>query len=211
MISRIHFAVRVFIGTILLISGILKIVDIIDFKNTILSYGIFNDNMAIIIVFLICLIEIIMGVSILPNIYIKVIYKSVFLFFLFVTAFAIWSVVGKKEWTCNCFGSLFSSEISFMTILRNVVFACLSLFALIYDSNQITFKYMKSKQKSIVYALGIFLVLGIVLYTNVFRDYRKALKAGNIIPDINAISITGDIINTKVRCTPMIGQKKAII
>lgn len=121
------FGVKIFISSVLIFSGIAKIVDSTPLVFTITELNVFNESLVIFIATLLPIIEIVLALFLIMNIYPKwTIAGIVFLFFTFL-CFSIYGTIVELNNDCGCFGSFVSSEIGWEMVIRNSMFLLISL------------------------------------------------------------------------------------
>jgi len=151
------FIIRLIFSLIYIASAVLKILDFEYFKYTLTSYNILPSNIIAILSFLIITVELVLGIMILFNIsYECAVLGGIILMILFVM-FDLWSIIYSKDWVCSCFGSIFNTKITYLTLFRNIVFCITGIAALFNPTKYLSFDEFSNKQISLVVFISILL------------------------------------------------------
>jgi uncharacterized membrane protein YphA (DoxX/SURF4 family) len=126
-IIHINIVIRIFLGSIFIISGLLKIFDLDNFYNIIRLF-IKADNIVIIIIgFNLSFLEFILGLMLVLKIQIKyslLCILSLLLAFIFLN---IYSLFFGKTGSCGCFGNYFKRQMGIEIIIQDIVLLILCL------------------------------------------------------------------------------------
>lgn len=132
------------------------------------------------------------------NIYGKTATKlTIFLMFIFV-CFVAYGLIAQKEWTCNCFGKLFTQKINYLTLIRNIIILGIAMLVNLKFNEQFT--YDKLKYKNIILALIIIINLIPFLYHKLFPQ-MSSLKIGDKI-ELNSKSVDKKDVDLSDRTEP---------
>ena len=122
---------QIFLGIILIVSGVSKVVDPEKSISLIIEMNILQEQLIAASVSFLIVSELFTGVLLIIGVYSK--YVSFFAFFLFSLFFLI-SIYGAYMGVnseCGCFGSLIESRIGVGMILRNSIFVAVCMYVFI--------------------------------------------------------------------------------
>ena len=146
IINYLSPALRIIIGILFIISGILKLTNIESFRYTIFSLSFFNTSISNIIIYLIPVIEIILGAVFALGIFIRftAIHLDVLVFlFMFVTFYALRN---NLDLSCGCFGGLWDMKFTWYHMLVLFIVFTANIFILIDIKDIWSFeKFLKEK------------------------------------------------------------------
>jgi peroxiredoxin len=113
---------RILFGILFLFSAYTKLIDIPDFQKAIMKFAIIPDSYSSIASYVIPLLEFIIGIFIILNLYPMVTLRiALYLLTLFTSVILVKLFEGGNEISCGCFGALSSDKIDFITVLRNII------------------------------------------------------------------------------------------
>lgn len=138
--SILPLVFRTLLGAILLLSGILKVIELDNFSDAIEKFNLVSKEFIPFLSYLIPLFEILLGFFLIINF--RTYHCSIISMYMisFFTAIVTAKIFEGAEISCQCFGNLSDGQIDWYTILRNSLLIILSLIvALNY--------YIPSKQK----------------------------------------------------------------
>ncbi len=195
---------RFILGGVLLIAGSSKMLVISDFIETINSFEIIPNIFINTFALLLCLSEIMIGIMLLLNIYPKLTSLICGLYFVIFILFVSYSIIGNKYWICKCFGSLFGGKIDYTTLLRNIMFLILTIYAYYNPSKICTLdKFKKINGNRLIYFVMLYMVGISVLAYNDLKN-AKPLTVGDQFANFKMLSINGDSINATIRKEPLL-------
>jgi len=196
MKNKIDFVLRVILAGVFLISGLLKLLSFDTFVYSIKTYDILTHDTIIYFAITIISLEIFAGIMILLNIYSKIAAILVVILMTSFTIFVVWSVIADKGFICNCFGSLFSTKINYVTIIRNTCLLVLAIYVYKNPSTSFDFDKLTKKQTVIVILMSFILLSCIIIYNNYYRVPLKEFHIGKTIEDYELISMDGQVFNS---------------
>ena len=135
-VKYINPALRILIGLMFIVSGVLKLSNVEAFKYTLLSLNFFNSNILNIFSYLIPVIEVILGILLALGIFIRfaaIHINLMVIIFAFVTYYA---VSRNLNLSCGCFGGLWDMKFSWYHLLFLLLVFVLNLI-FILDFNDI--------------------------------------------------------------------------
>lgn len=99
--------IRIFAGTVFILSALFKFLSIDLFELYIFGQHIFNFNGSAIAARLIICTEFFIGIMLITGLYFKIIYRFTFLLLILFSVFLIVQIIkGKTDENCHCFGEL---------------------------------------------------------------------------------------------------------
>lgn len=185
---------QTFLGVIFFISAVLKIFDLPFFVESLQPLYFIPDDVVIIIAVFVILIELILGFLISTNIIAK---QSILLAIGLLSIFELigfYSVVTNQNWVCACFGSVFSGNFSYSTIIRDTFILLLAVFVY-YRCSLTKFQDVNINQLGV----AITILCSLTLLFSFFLKQQKSpsqLIIGNKIEDFQAQSLNGKFIDT---------------
>lgn len=198
-INYITTVIRIILSCIFLTSSLFKLLAFNEFVVRIKDYNILQEDYVIIIASIIVLIELVAGILLALNIYLRSAALLSVIIFSALTLFVLWSVLSGKDYYCNCFGNLFESRIGIYTLLRNITFLLLST-VLYYTAMRSRNDNAAQGRLTNVLGACILIIIMIVALTNwINPDKKMSLKVGfNIEPKllINSFNLEN---NTKYK------------
>lgn len=146
---------RIFLSTVFISSGGVKLLYLDSFKNTINSL---LDRWASFLSILVPIAELVVGVLILSN-HFKKLGEIGLLILLIVFAIATSLALSKKKKiSCGCFGDLVSESFGWNTVFKIIVLFFLDTYLILFSENKLEFE----KIFSIYYLSTIFLSVGVI-------------------------------------------------
>ncbi|TAL71458.1 MAG: redoxin domain-containing protein [Bacteroidetes bacterium] len=191
--------IRIVFSAIFVFSGVVKLFNINDFSNTIISFSIMYTQLAYYIAIIIPVTEIILGLLLFLKIRQLFTLYSFIILITFFTAIVISKYIEGSEISCGCFGDFSSDKISEWTIIRNLVllFYAISLIIFINDykiqNNTIKSSIILHELKRIF--ILIFLVF-ISIQNLIFAFQNVELKRRVMMLSNNETLQIGDSVQT---------------
>ncbi len=130
LLPALLFILRVFIAFLLIVAGVGKLMNLRGFREILIMQAILPKRLVPLFSLLLPILEISISIGILFNLY-KPIFEvlALSLFLIFAATIAINLFRGRKDIPCGCFSDKVDT-ISWRIVLRNLVFASLSLLLL---------------------------------------------------------------------------------
>ncbi|MBM3712454.1 MAG: redoxin domain-containing protein [Actinobacteria bacterium] len=148
--SGIVSLIRVLLGVVFLLAGILKTSNIISFHSTISNFGLLTPNVLPFISYVLIMSEIILGLTLLLKIK-PILFSNVASFLLiFFTTLIISKIIEGESFNCNCFGVFSENKIGLKTILRNVILLLITIFLSAYYHVERNHKKIENKHERIL-------------------------------------------------------------
>lgn len=202
--KKLFFGLRMIISLVLITSGIAKLLDLQSFHQTVSTYGIINENYLFPFVAGISVIETMLGVLLLLNIYPKTISLLLILLMLFFVTFNVYSLLAGKDWVCACFGKLFNTKINYSTTLRDLLLLSISIIVYFKPTDILTFDKFSKRQTWILYASIVIIFLSGVAYNYYNSNNETVLYESKILDELIFESDEGQIINLLDRTEPLL-------
>jgi uncharacterized membrane protein YphA (DoxX/SURF4 family) len=132
----ISFTIRLFLGSLFIISGISKILDINYTKLAIQNFDIIPISWIPFFAYLLLLTETLLGLVLILGLNIKISSFSIIILLSMFSIAVFQNLIRGESFDCGCFQLLFKDKISIITILRNFLLSILALL-LIYEKKHI--------------------------------------------------------------------------
>lgn len=131
------FSLRFFVGLVFIIAGIIKIIAPVEFFEAVMNYKIFGEFISQIIAVVIPWLELIIGLLIIFEVYIK---ENLLLYLVLLLSFNILiasAIIRGLNINCGCFGTENSMQVGFYKLAENfgLFFIALFLFLKYYKHN----------------------------------------------------------------------------
>ena len=121
---------KIIIGTLFIVSAVMKYTDSSGLVLILKAINIESYNNMMLIIYFIIGFEFVLGISIIFGFYIKkTLYLTIGVFICF-TAVLVLIMNFRPELSCGCFGSLSQKTVSYVDILRNLFLIGMSFFLL---------------------------------------------------------------------------------
>lgn len=131
------FSVRFFIAIIFILSGLSKLLSIVEFRNTLVIIKL-SESLLTVVVYGLPLFEIIIGFMFLIGLYIKISGKAIFLLLMMFNVVIMIQIIKGLDIDCNCFGNILKSKMDIYGIIRNFILSFLVLGVTFYkDGNHL--------------------------------------------------------------------------
>lgn len=172
---------RITFGLIFIFSAYTKFSDLNLFREALISFNLLIDEDLIeISIYLIPLIELILGVAVIINFKTSIACQLIVLMVSLFTAVVIAKIFEGAEISCGCFGELTSSNIDGFTVLRNIVLIFWGIFLTVYydvkelpNSSNVNFKKITKSLQTVILATIFFLL---AVQTVIFAIQNRELK-----------------------------------
>ncbi|MCR4848217.1 MAG: hypothetical protein K5920_05160 [Bacteroidales bacterium] len=138
MKERLARILQILLGLLFIVSAILKIADMDRFEIYVYSYHFFSLNLSFLVARAAIILELVLGMGLVFNIFNKLIWWGSVLMLLGYTGLLVYAMVLGRTDNCHCFGDYLQFN-PWQSIIKNVVL--LALFALIYRVKSRRFKY----------------------------------------------------------------------
>lgn len=129
MKERLARILQILLGLLFIVSAILKIADMDRFEIYVYSYHFFSLNLSFLVARAAIILELVLGMGLVFNIFNKLIWWGSVLMLLGYTGLLVYAMVLGRTDNCHCFGDYLQFN-PWQSIIKNVVL--LALFALIY-------------------------------------------------------------------------------
>ena len=201
-VKYINPALRILIGLMFIVSGVLKLSNVDAFKYTLLSLNFFNSGISNIFSFIIPIIEVILGILLALGIFIKFAAIHINLMVIIFAVVTYYAVSRNLDLSCGCFGGLWDMKFSWYHLLfLFLVFVLNLVFILDFNDTWSLEKMIKNKlsgankESVIKITIIIFMVLGVILIIMAslfnFTNWGRNIK-NNIAEKISLVNITGE-------------------
>ena len=176
-------AIRILVGLIFFISGLLKIIDISSFRDIVISLGLFNGPLSFLASIIIPVLELLLGLMLLLGIYIRVTAIHINVLIILFSWVTFYVLNNKPELLCGCFGNFFNLTFStyhFIVLLVLFIFN-LVLIVEIRETWSLE-KYLRDKiskkRKMLIIEIltYIFIAIGIILIAFAIYNNLKGLR-----------------------------------
>ncbi len=121
-------AIRILVGLVFFASGLLKIIDISSFRDTVTLLGLFNGQLSFLASIIIPVLELVLGLLLFLGIYTRVASIHINVLIILFSWVTFYVLNNKPELLCGCFGNFFNLTFS---IYHFVVLLVLFVFNLI--------------------------------------------------------------------------------
>lgn len=128
--GRFRRVLKVLLGLVFVVSAVLKIFDMDPFEIYVYSYGFFSLNFSFLVARAAVILELILGVCLIFNLFHKLIWWGSVLMLLGYTGLMLYALWQGRTDHCHCFGDLFQLD-PMCSLIKNLVL--LLLFVLIYS------------------------------------------------------------------------------
>lgn len=132
MISRLHLAARILLGTVFLLSGILKLISSSQATELLSQVSSLDPAICRVLIVALCFLEIVMAVILfVGRKYLQpvaIVSSLTLLLFTFVGIVAV-----QASRPCGCFGDLVDFKTDAYFIVRNIILLLISMFVLRYS------------------------------------------------------------------------------
>ncbi|TET07095.1 MAG: rhodanese-like domain-containing protein [Candidatus Atribacteria bacterium] len=180
-------SIRIFVGLVFFISGILKIIDIPTFKSALIALDLFNPLISNLLSYIIPLVEIVLGLLLLTGLFIRFAAIHTNLLILLFSWVTFYAIRYKEDLSCGCFGSFIDLSFNkfhliflFILFILNIVIT-LEVKEIWSLEKIIKEKLPKSKKiKLFEILIYILIVFGIILILFSLYVNFKALKRETI-------------------------------
>lgn len=136
----INFIIRIVIGSIFLLTAILKLFSLDQVELYVYSFQIFNYITVTVLVRLLIAFELLMGIFLITKIYFKPVWWLTMASLAGFTLFLIYVAIFRNDTNCHCFGDFVELDPA-KSIIKNVITMILLL--LIYKEKEYHFKFYK--------------------------------------------------------------------
>jgi uncharacterized membrane protein YphA (DoxX/SURF4 family) len=137
--NQLFSILRIFVGSVFLVSAISKLISIDSFEIYVYSFGILNLDQAFLLSRFIISIELFLGILLISGKYTRIaVFTSIAMLGVF-SAFIIFLILTKNKEHCHCFGEIELSHIS--SLIKNIFIIALLLIS--YKRVDGKFKYDK--------------------------------------------------------------------
>lgn len=144
--------IRIIVALLFIFSGILKIIDVASFSRTISTFGFNNIKF---LAPLISVVEFIVGISLLLNIYTKKSSILLLSFTLIFTGAYLYAKYNSGVTDCGCFGNI--DFLNTNTIFRNLIISVLLLLIIKYYKPNTQFPKWKSDLLFVLFFISVFI------------------------------------------------------
>jgi len=175
-------SIRILVGLVFFISGILKIIDISVFKSTLTALNLFNPIISDLFSFVIPIAEIGLGLLLIGGLFIRfaVIHTNILIIiFSWVTIYAIRY---KEDLSCGCFGSFIDLSFNFFHLVFLFMLFLLNILIVIniikiWSLGNIINEKFKSHGKIRIWKILIYVLIGIVIIISLLFYTSISLKS----------------------------------
>ena len=129
---------RIILGLIFIYSGILKIIDVQGFSDSIFNYKLLPDLIVNILAVLLPWIELTAGLLLTLGICVK---ENAFIINILLAVFIIAITINLLrglDINCGCFGTENGTKIGFTKLIENSILFCIGIFLMVFDSKIFT-------------------------------------------------------------------------
>ena len=203
-------AIRILVGLVFFVSGLLKIIDISSFRDIVISLGLFNGPLSFLASIIIPVLELLLGLMLLLGIYIRVTAIHINVLIILFSWVTFYVLNNKPELLCGCFGNFFNLTFStyhFIILLVLFIFN-LVLIVEIRETWSLE-KYLRDKiskkRKMLIIEIltYIFIAIGIILIAFAIYNNLKGLR-NSVESENTAIDQEASIIETSEIDEPVI-------
>ncbi|MCJ7473348.1 MAG: rhodanese-like domain-containing protein [Actinobacteria bacterium] len=203
-------AIRILVGLVFFVSGLLKIIDISSFRDIVISLGLFNGPLSFLASIIIPVLELLLGLMLLLGIYIRVTAIHINVLIILFSWVTFYVLNNKPELLCGCFGNFFNLTFStyhFIVLLVLFIFN-LVLIVEIRETWSLE-KYLRDKiskkRKMLIIEIltYIFIAIGIILIAFAIYNNLKGLR-NSVESENTAIDQEASIIETSGIDEPVI-------
>ena len=203
-------AIRILVGLVFFVSGLLKIIDISSFRDIVISLGLFNGPLSFLASIIIPVLELLLGLMLLLGIYIRVTAIHINVLIILFSWVTFYVLNNKPELLCGCFGIFFNLTFStyhFIILLVLFIFN-LVLIVEIRETWSLE-KYLRDKiskkRKMLIIEIltYIFIAIGIILIAFAIYNNLKGLR-NSVESENTAIDQEASIIETSEIDEPVI-------
>ena len=203
-------AIRILVGFVFFVSGLLKIIDISSFRDIVISLGLFNGSLSFLASIIIPVLELLLGLMLLLGIYIRVTAIHINVLIILFSWVTFYVLNNKPELLCGCFGIFFNLTFStyhFIILLVLFIFN-LVLIVEIRETWSLE-KYLRDKiskkRKMLIIEIltYIFIAIGIILIAFAIYNNLKGLR-NSVESENTAIDQEASIIETSGIDEPII-------
>ena len=203
-------AIRILVGLVFFVSGLLKMIDISPFRDIVISLGLFNGPLSFLASIIIPVLELLLGLMLLLGIYIRVTAIHINVLIIIFSWVTFYVLNNKPELLCGCFGIFFNLTFStyhFIILLVLFIFN-LVLIVEIRETWSLE-KYLRDKiskkRKMLIIEIltYIFIAIGIILIAFAIYNNLKGLR-NSVESENTAIDQEASIIETSEIDEPVI-------
>ena len=194
--------IRILIGLIFFGSGLLKIIDISSFRDTVISLGLFNSQVSFLASIIIPVLELVLGLMLLLGIYTRIIAIHINVLIILFSWVTFYVLNNKPELLCGCFGRFFNLTFSTYHFIILLVLFIFNLILIVEARDTLSLeKYLRNKiskkRKMLIIEIStyIFIAIGIVLIAFAIYSNLKGLRS-SAEPENTAIDQETSIAKT---------------
>lgn len=198
---------RILVGLAFFISGLLKVIDLKAFQKIVISLGLLNGSLPLLVSIIIPVLELILGIMLVMGVFTKIAALHLNVLLIIFSWVTFYVLENRPDLLCGCFGTLFDMTFGVYHFIALFIFFILNLILIVQPvdtwSLERVFKEKIPKTKKmligeiliyVLFALGIILI-GFAVYVN-FWEQRQSVNIQDIaevqIEEDADISDTGD-------------------
>ncbi len=219
IVSLLISTLRILFGSIFIFSAFAKLTDLYIFEEALISFNLLDNNLVQISIYLIPIIELIIGIGILLNLYTSLFSQLITLMVALFTAVVVAKIFEGAEINCGCFGELTSTNIDSFTVLRNVVLIIIGIFLTVYyesmeqiNKSEISFKRISKTLQTVLFVtIFFFLAVQSVIFAIQNRELKSrlallitdkdVLKEGDTVKAFSIIDLKENLHEIEYRST----------
>jgi len=176
--------IRILVGLVFFASGLLKIIDISSFKDTVISLGLFNGSLSFLASIIIPVLELLLGLLLLLGIYTRVVAIHVNVLIVLFSWVTFYVLNNKPELLCGCFGKFFNLTFSTYHFIILLVLFIFNLILIVEIKDTWSLekclrdKISKKRKMLIIEILTyVFIAIGIILIAFAIYSNLKGLRS----------------------------------
>lgn len=195
---------RIIFGLLFIFSGIVKLVDLNLFQESVIKFNLINENLIKPVIYGLPFIEIILGLAVVVNFRTSFIMQIIVFMLALFTAVVVAKIFEGAQINCSCFGEFSSSNIDSITVIRNIVLMIWAILLIFYyeennilkhDSNNNRLKGKERFWETVKSVLLMTMFFFLTVQTLIFAIQNKQLKIrlGLLLTDRDVLEL-GDTV-----------------
>lgn len=176
--------IRILVGLVFFASGLLKIIDISSFKDTVITLGLFNGSLSFLASIIIPVLELLLGLLLMLGIYTRVTAIHINVLIILFSWVTFYVLNNKPELLCGCFGKYFDLTFSTYHFIVLLVLFIFNLILIVEARDTWSLeKYLRDKiskkRKMLIIEIltYIFIAIGIILIAFAIYSNLKGLRS----------------------------------
>ena len=184
--KKLKLILKILLGLVFILSGVLKLIDIDKFELYVYSFNFLSLSFSYIVARLLIAFEFLLGVSLVANVFNKYVVRTTLAMLVGFTLFLVYLIVIGRNDNCHCFGEYVQFN-PIESIVKNILFTAVLLFCWNVEPFKIRIRWYITALAMLVPFAVVFIVSppdNLVKYpTQAKYSVNEELFAQHIAPD----------------------------